>query len=61
MAEKKRARTKSGQFIPDDPNTPVNEAWVEVKPKKTTTTKKALPPKGSAEYKAMLLRGEISE
>ena len=62
MAEKKRARTKSGKFISDDPNTPdVNEAWVSVKPKKKTTTKKALPPKGSAEYKAMLLRGEISE
>ena len=28
MAEKKRARTKSGKFISDDPNTPdVNEAW----------------------------------
>ena len=25
---KKRARTKSGQFVADDPNTPENEAWV---------------------------------
>ena len=62
MAERKRARTKTGKFIPDDPSTPeINEAWVTVKPKKKTTTTKALPPKGSAEYKAMLLRGEISE
>ena len=39
MAEKKRARTKSGKFISDDPNTPyVNEAWVEVKPNKKTTS-----------------------
>ena len=59
MAEKKRARTKSGKFISDDPNTPdVNEAWVSTK---KTSKSKALPPKGSAEYKAMLLRGEISE
>jgi hypothetical protein len=57
MADKKRARTKSGKFIPDDPNTPENEAWVTTKP----SSKKALPPKGSAEYKAMLLRGEIKE
>ena len=62
MADQKRARTKSGKFISDDPNTPeVNEAWVTTKPKKTTTTKKALLPKGSAEYQSMLLRGEISE
>tara|TARA_R100001015_G_C4523727_1_gene92024 strand:+ start:193 stop:366 length:174 start_codon:yes stop_codon:yes gene_type:complete len=57
MADKKRARTKSGKFIPDDPNTPENEAWVKTK----SSSKKALPPKGSAEYKAMLLRGEIKE
>ena len=32
MADKKRARTKSGKFIPDDPSTPeVNEAWVTTK------------------------------
>ena len=30
MAEQKRARTKTGQFIGDDPNTPQNEAWVTV-------------------------------
>ena len=59
MAEKKRARTKSGKFIPDNPDTPtVNEAWTTTK---KTSKGKALPPKGSAEYKAMLLRGEISE
>ena len=59
MAEKKRARTKSGKFISDNPDTPnVNEAWVITK---KTSKSKALPPKGSAEYKAMLLRGEISE
>jgi hypothetical protein len=59
MAEKKRARTKSGKFIPDNPDTPtVNEAWTTTK---KTSKNKALPPKGSAEYKAMLLRGEISE
>ncbi len=27
---KKRARTKSGQFVANDPNTPENEAWVTV-------------------------------
>ena len=59
MAEKKRARTKSGKFISDNPDTPnINEAWVSTK---KTSKSKALPPKGSAEYKAMLLRGEISE
>ena len=34
-----RARDGSGHFIPDDPSTPENEAWVE-KPKKKTTPKK---------------------
>ena len=58
MAERKRARTKSGKFIPDDPNTPENEALTTTSKK---TSKKVLPPKGSAEYKAMLLRGEIKE
>ena len=57
MTERKRARTKAGKFIPDDPNTVENEAWVTTK----SNSKKALPPKGSAEYKAMLLRGEIKE
>jgi hypothetical protein len=61
MAERKRARTKTGKFIPDDPSTPeINEAWVTTKPKKKASNK-ALPEKGSAEYKAMFLRGEISE
>ena len=37
MAEKKRARTKSGKFISDDPNTPdVNEAWTTKVVKKAT-------------------------
>ena len=26
---KKRARTASGHFVKDDPNTPENEAWVD--------------------------------
>jgi hypothetical protein len=31
------------------------------KPVKTATVASALPPAGSAEYKAMVLRGEIKE
>ena len=33
---RKRARTKDGHFIADDPNTPENEAWTddEAQPKK---------------------------
>ena len=57
MAKKVRARTDKGEFIADDPNTPETEAWEVVEEKSSTT----LPPKGSAEYKAMLLRGEIKE
>ena len=30
MAERKRARTKSGTFIADDPSTPENEAYHSV-------------------------------
>ena len=71
---KKRARTTGGKFRGDDPSTPdVNEAWEDttVATKKAaakkTVTKKApatkakagLPPPASAEYKAMILRGEI--
>ena len=51
MAEKKRARTKSGKFIPDDPSTPhVNEAWVTTKKtsKKKSKSSASLPPKGTA-------------
>lgn len=33
-ATKKRARTKTGHFKKDDPNTPENEAWVEEEPSK---------------------------
>ena len=74
MANKKRAKTASGKFISDDQDTPnVNEAWIteaEISPEgtlvknKSSTSKSstsALPPKGSAQYKAMLLRGEIKE
>jgi hypothetical protein len=63
MIEKKRARTKSGHFLADDPSTPENEAWVEKTPvaKKTRKTATVLPPVGSAARKAMVLRGEIKE
>ena len=30
MAKRKRARTKTGQFAADNPDTPENEAWVTV-------------------------------
>ena len=48
VTEKVRARNDKGNFIPDDPSTPENEAWVE-KPKadkkpaakKKATTKKS--------------------
>ena len=37
----KRARSKGGKFVADDPKTPQNEAWVGGKaPKKKTTAKK---------------------
>ena len=36
MVEKKRARGKGGKFKGDDPSTPENEAWEEVKPKAIT-------------------------
>ena len=71
MVEKKRARGKGGKFKADDPSTPENEAWEEVKPKakakpKAKPTPKAkassaLPPVGSAARKSMILRGEIEE
>ena len=35
-----RARTDDGQFVPDDPTTPENEAWVE-----TPVVKKKAPAK----------------
>ena len=57
MAKKVRARTEKGEGIADNPDTPQNEAWRVVEEISSTT----LPPKGSAEYKAMLLRGEIKE
>ena len=75
MVEIKRARVKGGKFKVDDPSTPENEAWEEVKPKAKAKPKAkpkekpkakaaksgALPPKGSAARKAMILRGEIEE
>lgn len=65
MAERKRARTKTGTFVADDPSTPENEAWVEETPKakrsKKSASAAALPPVGSAARKAMVLRGEIKE
>tara|TARA_R100000742_G_C4266242_1_gene84333 strand:+ start:66 stop:266 length:201 start_codon:yes stop_codon:yes gene_type:complete len=62
----KRARTKSGHYVADDPSTPENEAWVEEKPKKKKASKAesssdGIPPVGSAARKAMILRGEIEE
>ena len=71
MVEKKRARGKGGMFKADDPSTPENEAWEEVKPKAKAKPKakpkpkakasSALPPVGSAARKSMILRGEIEE
>jgi len=54
-AKPKRARTVKGQYQGDNPATPdVNEAYVQ--PEKI----RPIPPMGSAAYKAMILRGEIS-
>jgi|ETNvirnome_2_300_1030623.scaffolds.fasta_scaffold06820_3 hypothetical protein len=64
---KTRARTKSGEFVGDDPSTPQNEAWASKKSstkkpaKRPKSPKRPKPPKGSAEHKAMVLRGEIKE
>tara|TARA_R100001377_G_scaffold82039_2_gene62000 strand:- start:158 stop:376 length:219 start_codon:yes stop_codon:yes gene_type:complete len=66
-----RARLDSGEFRGDDPSTPnVNEAWENTNmtekkeaavKKAPAKSKKAVPPIGSAERKAMVLRGEIKE
>ena len=56
-----RARTKSGAFVGDDPSTPQNEAWTGDKSSTKKSAKRSNPPKGSAEHKAMVLRGEIKE
>ena len=67
MAERKRARTGKGEFIADDPNTPENEAWVELTTKKEAkysygiNTKKDFPSPGTPKYKMMVLSGEIKE
>jgi len=60
---KTRARTESGHFKADDPSTPdVNEAFVEEPTKKTKkSSKRVLPPKGSSDYKRLVLLGEIKE
>jgi len=60
---KTRARTESGHFKADDPSTPdVNEAFVEEPVKKTKkSSKRNLPPKGSSDYKRLVLLGEIKE
>ena len=36
----KRARTKCGKYIPDDPTTPKNEAWTKGKAPKKKKSKK---------------------
>tara|TARA_R100000656_G_scaffold31318_1_gene27334 strand:+ start:121 stop:324 length:204 start_codon:yes stop_codon:yes gene_type:complete len=65
MAEKKRARTKKGAFIPDDPSTPENEAWATPTTKKDAkysygiNAKADFPPPGTPKYKMMVLSGEI--
>ena len=75
VAPRKRARTKKGEFRGDNPSTPnINEAWEETPvakkaPAKEPIVKKApakksnvvLPPRWSAAYKAMIIRGEIKE
>ena len=48
VTEKVRARNDKGNFIPDDPSTPENEAWVE-KPK---VTKKPAAKKKTASKKS---------
>jgi hypothetical protein len=48
VTEKVRARNDKGNFIPDDPSTPENEAWVE-KPK---VTKKPAAKKKAASKKS---------
>ena len=45
---RKRARTKDGHFIADDPNTEHNEAWAEEEPKKTTRKKTESSPAAPA-------------
>jgi hypothetical protein len=64
---KTRARTKTGAFVADDPNTPENEAWVDSSSKKPSkysygiNSKKDFPPPGTTKYKMMVLSGEIKE
>ena len=49
---RKRARTKDGHFIADDPNTPENEAWVEDNIEAPKPEKKASPAKKARQKKA---------
>jgi len=64
---KRRARTGTGTFVPDDPSTPENEAWVRPVVKKASKfsygidAKKDFPPPGTPKYKMMVLAGEIKE
>tara|TARA_Y100000052_G_C2936913_1_gene78048 strand:- start:152 stop:511 length:360 start_codon:yes stop_codon:yes gene_type:complete len=56
----KRARSKGGKFVADDPKTPQNEAWVggkapKKKPTKKTSAKKT-PAKRKATKKAVIKR-----
>tara|TARA_B110000858_G_scaffold118916_1_gene135768 strand:- start:24160 stop:24402 length:243 start_codon:yes stop_codon:yes gene_type:complete len=46
--EEVRARDENGHFIPDDPSTPENEAWV----KKPKTNKKTAAKKKAASKKS---------
>ncbi len=48
VTEKVRARNDKGNFVPDDPSTPENEAWVEKpKAKKKPAAKKKTASKKS--------------
>jgi hypothetical protein len=57
---RKRARTKDGHFIADDPNTPENEAWTEdnIEAPKPKKEKKAAPKKAAAPAYSMWISSE---
>ena len=53
VTEKVRARNDKGNFIPDDPSTPENEAWVEKpKAKKKPAAKKKAAARAAPRKKA---------
>ena len=56
VTEKVRARNDKGNFVPDDPSTPENEAWVE-KPK---VTKRNLPQRKKQPQKSLSRFSSIS-